>query len=101
MVGNASASSLKISEGLDAYAELRQQAFAAGAKMEFGDPKATPTAVLAIVDATEPPLRFFLGTEGLPVARAAYVARLAEWEAWEELSNAAQGTVSTPQIASL
>ncbi|HEV2570405.1 MAG TPA: SDR family NAD(P)-dependent oxidoreductase [Beijerinckiaceae bacterium] len=97
----ASANSLKISEGLDAYAELRQQAFAAGAKMVFGDPKATPTAILAIVDAPEPPLRFFLGTEGLPVARAAYAARLAEWETWGELSNAAQGSVSYQQIASL
>lgn len=97
----ASATSLKISKGLDAYAELRQQAFAAGAKIAFGDPKATPTAVLAIIDAAEPPLRFFLGTEGLPVARAAYAARLAEWEAWEELSNAAQGAASNPQIASL
>lgn len=97
----ASAASLKISEGLDAYAELRQQAFAAGAKMEFGEPTATPTAILTIVDAAQPPLRFFLGTEGLPVARAAYAARLAEWEAWQELSNAAQGTASAQQIASL
>jgi NAD(P)-dependent dehydrogenase (short-subunit alcohol dehydrogenase family) len=97
----ASATSLKISEGLDAYAELRQQAFAAGAKMAFGDPKATPEAILAIVDAAKPPLRFFLGTEGLPVARAAYAARLAEWEAWEALSNAAQGDASHQQIASL
>lgn len=97
----ASATSLKISEGLAPYAELRQQAFAAGAQMAFGDPKATPDAILAIVDAPKPPLRFFLGTEGLPVARAAYAARLAEWEAWEELSNAAQGSASNQQIASL
>lgn len=97
----ASATSLKISDGLDVYAELRQQAFAAGARMAFGDPKATVTAVLSIVDAAEPPLRFFLGTEGLPVAKAAYAARLAEWEAWEDLSNAAQGGETERRIASL
>lgn len=97
----ASATSLRISEGLAPYVELRQQAFAAGAKMAFGDPKATPKAILAIVDAPVPPLRFFLGTEGLPVARAAYAARLAEWEAWEELSNAAQGSAFAQHIASL
>jgi hypothetical protein len=27
----------------------------------------------------------------LPVARAAYAERLALWEAWEDISNAAQG----------
>lgn len=97
----ASATSLKMSAGIEAYAELRQSIFAAGAKMAFGDPQATPTAILAIVDADRPPLRFFLGTEGLPVARAAYAARLAEWEAWQNLSDAAQGEASIQQIASL
>jgi hypothetical protein len=38
-----------------------------------------------------PPLRVFLGTEGMQVARAAFAGRLALWEAWETTSNAAQG----------
>lgn len=97
----ASATSLKIAPGLDIYAELRRQAFAAGAQMAFGDPMATVPAVLAVVDAPEPPLRLFLGTEGLPVARAAYAARLATWEAWEAVSNAAQGNPPAHRIASL
>lgn len=97
----ASATSLRIVPGLDVYAELRRQAFAAGAQMAFGDPKATVPAVLAVVDAREPPLRLFLGTEGLPVARAAYGARLATWEAWEEVSNAAQGHPPAHRIATL
>lgn len=97
----ASATSLKITPGLDVYAELRRQAFAAGAQMAFGEPEATVPAVLAVVDAKVPPLRLFLGTEGIPVARAAYAARLATWEAWEEVSNAAQGhPPAAPRIAS-
>lgn len=32
--------------------------------------------------ANDPPLRFVLGSTVLPVARAAYAARLATWEAW-------------------
>lgn len=87
----ASLASLKICEGLPAYGALREEVFARGAAMEFGEPQATAQAVLQIVDSAKPPLRLFLGTEGMPVARAAYAARLAEWEQWEALSNAAQG----------
>ncbi|BET11196.1 SDR family NAD(P)-dependent oxidoreductase [Pandoraea sputorum] len=88
----ASPSSLKIAEGLEAYAAMRQQAFERGATMEFGEPQATAQAMLQVVDAGKPPLRLFLGTEGMPVVRAAYAARLAEWTQWEAVSNAAQGT---------
>jgi hypothetical protein len=59
--------------------------------MDQGDPKATPNAVLSIVDAEEPPLRFFVGNTGLPRVRDAYQARLAVWEQWAELSDSAQG----------
>lgn len=97
----ASQTSLKIATGLDAYAGLREAAFAAGAKMQFGDPQATVPAILKLVDMENPPLRFFVGTEGLPVARAAYAARLATWEAWEADSNAAQGEAKQHVIASL
>ncbi|WP_298421484.1 SDR family NAD(P)-dependent oxidoreductase, partial [Rhodoblastus sp.] len=67
----ASQTSLRIASSLDAYRTLREQAFAAGAKMQFGDPQATVPAILKLVDADNPPLRFFVGTEGLPVARDA------------------------------
>jgi len=87
----SSQSSLKIAKGLDAYAETRARVFAGGAEMGFGDPAATSASLFKIVDSAEPPLRFFVGTEGLPVARAAYAERLATWEAWEAASNAAQG----------
>lgn len=87
----ATPASLKITQGIQAYAALREQAFAASGQIDFGDPQATAPAILQIVDTSEPPLRFFLGTEGMPVVRAAYASRLAEWEKWAGLSIAAQG----------
>lgn len=94
-------SSLKMSAVIDAYAGLRRRIFAGAADFEFGDPQATADAILKIVDAENPPLRFFVGPEGLPVARAAFASRLATWEAWEAVSNAAQGEPKKPNIASL
>ena len=87
----SSQSSLKLAMGIDAYAETRAQVFAGGASTNFGDPAATSASLFKVVDSAQPPLRFFLGTEGLPVARAAYAERLAVWESWEDASNAAQG----------
>lgn len=97
----ASQSSLAISAGLDAYAEMRAHAFAAGAKMEFGDPHATVDAVFKVVDSKNPPLRIFLGTEGPTLVPSAYTARLAEWKEWSAVSIAAQGQAKEHQIASL
>ncbi len=83
--------SLKFAPPMDAYAELRQQVFGRMSSMKRGDPQATADAVLQIVDTEDPPLRFFLGSENLPLVRAAYADRIATWEAWEAVSNAAQG----------
>ncbi|MFB9992057.1 SDR family NAD(P)-dependent oxidoreductase [Deinococcus oregonensis] len=83
--------SLKIAPGMDTYDELRQQVFAGMASLDRGDPQATPEAVFRIVDAQTPPLRLILGNAGLPMIRAVYEDRLATWEEWEAVSNAAQG----------
>ena len=83
--------SLKHSEEMEAYGPLRQRVFGHLKTMERGDPSATADAVLTLVDAEEPPLRFMLGDKNLPTARAAYADRLATWEAWAAVSNAAQG----------
>jgi NAD(P)-dependent dehydrogenase (short-subunit alcohol dehydrogenase family) len=56
-----------------------------------GDPEATAAAILELVDADEPPLRFFLGQGTLPMIRAEYEKRIAEWEQWEAVSVAAHG----------
>lgn len=82
--------SLKVAPGMDAYAELRQQVFGRLSSAERGDPQTTSEAVLKMVDAANPPLRFILGSTGLPMIRAAYAERLAVWEEWEVVSNAAQ-----------
>lgn len=86
-----SPASLKQSEAMDEYAPLRQRVFQGLATQERGVPQATAEAVLKMVDAEKPPLRFILGNKNLPLARAAYADRLSTWEAWEAVSNAAQG----------
>ena len=86
-----SPASVKISPSLEPYAAFRQQFASRLSTMDQGDPRATPDAVLAVVDAEDPPLRFFVGNTGLPRVREAYQARLAGWEQWAELSNSAQG----------
>lgn len=93
----ASPTSLKMVAGMDTYADLRARVFGGLASAERGDPQATADAILSVVDAEEPPLRFALGSTVLPMARGVYAGRLATWEAWESVSNAAQGE---PQIGS-
>jgi NAD(P)-dependent dehydrogenase (short-subunit alcohol dehydrogenase family) len=86
----ASPTSLKGVAGMDAY-DLRKRIANRLATEERGDPKATADAILKLVDAEDPPLRFALGAGVLPMARAAYADRLATREAWESVSKAAQG----------
>lgn len=86
-----SPASLQVAPGLDAYAELRQGIMAGLSGQEQGDPRATAAAILTLVDAADPPLRLFLGSGNLPWVRATYAERLATWETWEAVSNAAQG----------
>ena len=84
--------SLKFAAALDVYASLRTQIFDRLKTMERGNPNATREAVFKVVDAENPPLRLFLGSHNLPWVRGAYAERLATWEAWESVSNSAQGT---------
>ncbi len=98
--GFGSPASRKMASGMDAYANLRKQMQSTLSSIERGDPQATTEAVLKIVDAKDPPLRVILGNVILPAARAAYAARLATWEAWGAVSNAAQGQSRVEAIAS-
>jgi NAD(P)-dependent dehydrogenase (short-subunit alcohol dehydrogenase family) len=83
--------SAQIADAMEPYAGFRKQFLTRLADLERGDPNATAEAVLKLVDADDPPLRLGLGTSILPRARAAYAERLATWEAWEDVSNAAMG----------
>lgn len=73
-----------------AYEPLRKKMKEASVGRKLGDPAATASAILAVVDAQEPPLRLILGSAGLPAARNAYAQRLSTWEAWASTSEAAQ-----------
>jgi NAD(P)-dependent dehydrogenase (short-subunit alcohol dehydrogenase family) len=83
--------SAQIAAALEPYAEFRKQFLTRLANLERGAPGATAEAVLKLVDTNDPPLRLGLGNTILPRAREAYAARLATWEAWEGVSNAAMG----------
>ena len=83
--------SAETADALQPYAEFRKQFLTRLAGMERGDPEATSEAILKLVDADDPPLRLGLGNSILPRARDAYADRLATWEAWEDVSNAAMG----------
>jgi NAD(P)-dependent dehydrogenase (short-subunit alcohol dehydrogenase family) len=91
--------SAKAADVLEPYADFRKQFMERLANLERGDPQATPYAILKLVDTDNPPLRLVLGS-WLPRARALYADRLATWEAWEAVSNAAQGEPTKSTIAS-
>jgi NADP-dependent 3-hydroxy acid dehydrogenase YdfG len=87
-----SPTSLKFSAGLDIYADMKAKLFERLKTSERGDPEATPEAMFKLVDAENPPLRLFLGSQNLPWVRGAYADRLATWEEWASVANSAQGT---------
>ena len=87
--------SAQIADVLEPYSGFRKQFLTRLANLERGDPEATAEAILKLVDADDPPLRLGLGNSILPRARDAYRERLATWEAWEDVSNAAMGEPKT------
>jgi NAD(P)-dependent dehydrogenase (short-subunit alcohol dehydrogenase family) len=74
-----------------AYDDVREAASKRPTVMRRGDPTATSAALMAVVDAEEPPLRVFFGKVPLGIAEADYASRLATWKQWEPVSIAAQG----------
>ncbi|MFF3256129.1 SDR family NAD(P)-dependent oxidoreductase [Actinacidiphila glaucinigra] len=79
-----------------AYAHAWQALYAGAEAGGFtpGDPAATAEALLAIVDAPEPPLRVLFGTGGLEALRTEYAGRLAGLEQWDHVARLAQGEPS-------
>lgn len=78
------------SSPLDAYDTLREAMRANSTQMTFGDPKATADAILKVVDASNPPLRLFLGKLPLMMIEPTYNKRLETWKEWNEISTNAQ-----------
>jgi NAD(P)-dependent dehydrogenase (short-subunit alcohol dehydrogenase family) len=76
-------------------AELPEYAGTVGPTREYvttgggsqpGDPAKAAAAILAALDAEEPPLRLALGADAVDSIRAELASRTAELAAWEELS---------------
>ncbi len=89
-----SGSSSKTSAPIADYEELHE-VVAAARKTRFtapGDPIATRSAILKVVDADRPPLRIFFGESPLGIAKADYAGRIALWEEWNDVSIEAQGS---------
>lgn len=76
---------------ISAYDEARAATARRRANVVPGDPAATGPAMLALVDAPEPPLRVFFGDVGLPMIRQEYANRIATWEKWDNLALLSQG----------
>lgn len=83
--------SLKFANAMDVYDDYKKTFFERIKTTVQGDPYATTNAILKVVDTPNPPLRLFLGSHNLPTTRQAFASRLAIWEEWAEVSNAAQG----------
>lgn len=86
--GSASAT---VTTPIPAYDGARAWLQAAATEDSIGIPAATVPAILQLIDSENPPLRFLLGKQGQPWARQVYESRFAEWEAWQEIAQAAHG----------
>jgi NAD(P)-dependent dehydrogenase (short-subunit alcohol dehydrogenase family) len=85
--------SARHSEPLPAYDEVRAAVQAERSRRwaSPGNPAASATALLKVVDAEEPPLRVFFGASPLQTAKADYENRLRTWEQWQPVAELAQG----------
>lgn len=79
------------SEEMEEYAAVREAAASRPSANNPGDPKATRSAILKVVDAENPPLRIFFGTAPLDIATKDYESRLATWNEWQPVSVEAHG----------
>lgn len=83
--------SLRFSAGMDIYDAFKKGFLGSLKDLKRGDPNATPEALFTVVDSDSPPLRLLLGSNNLAWVRATYTERLETWEAWESVSDSAQG----------
>lgn len=79
------------SKPLAFYDDVRAALAASNNPGDWGVPEATAEAVLKLVDTENPPLRLILGRVGFQWIKHVYDQRMKTWEAWQEVSVAAQG----------
>ncbi|MFF2130676.1 SDR family oxidoreductase [Streptomyces olivochromogenes] len=84
-------SSAKHAERIPAYDTVREALSAQMGDASYADPSDAGAALLQIVDAENPPLRVFFGTDGLEIAKNLYADRLKTWDDWAHVSQRAQG----------
>jgi NAD(P)-dependent dehydrogenase (short-subunit alcohol dehydrogenase family) len=82
---------LVVAPRMTSYAEVHAGMDQLMSTVEWGVPEATADAMLSLVDAEEPPLRLILGRGPLEWVRSDYAGRLAELDAWRDVSEAAFG----------
>jgi NADP-dependent 3-hydroxy acid dehydrogenase YdfG len=80
----------KAAPAMEEYNPIRDAIRGSFDPSKTGDAAATAPAILAVVDAENPPLRLFLGDWLLDQMTDVYAARLNTWQDWAEISNAAQ-----------
>ncbi|WP_067822535.1 SDR family oxidoreductase [Actinomadura kijaniata] len=73
------------------YDGVREGLTAFMSTLDFGDPSAAGQALLEIVDAENPPLRVFFGTQGDQMLPQLYADRLKTWSDWRHVAVRAQG----------
>ena len=79
------------SEENPAYAAVREAASKRPSANDPGDPTATRSAILKVVDAEQPPLRVFFGRAPIGIVKADYESRLATWDEWQPVALEAHG----------
>ncbi|MDJ0411849.1 SDR family oxidoreductase [Rhodococcoides fascians] len=85
--------SAKKSTDIAAYDPIREKAaeLRSARQATPGDPVATRSALLKVVDAEKPPLRVFFGEAPLQIATTDYESRLANWREWQPVAVEAHG----------
>ena len=78
-------------EPTEVYAPIKQAFFESTTPDSWGNPESTTSAVLQLIDSENPPLHFLLGKVAYPGVKEVYSQRLAEFEAWKEVSADAHG----------
>ena len=83
--------SLVLSESITAYDSIRKDFYEHASEQDSGNPVATATALVRLVDTENPPLRLLLGKTTYPWVKHTYEERLKTWESWQDVSVAAHG----------
>jgi len=78
-------------EANEAYDPIKKAFFEGATPDTWGKPESTTDAVLQLIDAENPPLHFLLGKMAYPGVKQVYSERMAEFEAWKEVSADAHG----------